>query len=714
MTAAQAREISLNQVEAAGGLSGAINKDAEEVFGGFPANEQAAITRLFQRITEKSDGEKPIRKPETLHVLADVTCLNPVHLQAIVDDFAARNLLVLRQLENGEIQVDLPHECLGWKWERLKRWIDEEAALAKSLEFLKESARKEQRLTGSVLVEARQLRDQGWLKGLWPRRYLSDEEQAAVKRWIDESEQREEAERQRLVRDRRRARWTALAAGLVALSLGGLFLVAWNLKGRADRFAEQARKNAEQVVKNAEAALAQAKRAVYAESVVKGEIESDAGRPDQAAAYFARALRSAPDSLTATSWISSLLLDRDQLLTGAPLQHRYPAKSAAFSPDGRRVLTASNDLTARVWEADTGKPVGAPLQHRGSVNSAVFSPDGQRVVTASSDNTAQVWETDTGKPVGAPLQHRGSVNSAAFSPDGRRVVTASNDKTARVWETETGKPVGPPMQHQVAVNSAAFSPDGRRVVTASDDETARVWEADTGKPVGPPLQHQGYVISAAFSPDSRRVLTVSSGVRVWEADTGKPVGAPIQQKDVLSAAFSPDGRRVVTASYDHTARLWEAGTGKPVGAPLQHQEIVHSAAFSPDGRRVVTASNDLTARVWEADSGKPVGTPLQHQDWVNSAKFSPDGRRVVTASGNAARVWTVLIDCCASHEEADRLASLAEAVSGNEVSDTGSLTVIDGKERLQKLIRESGTGPAPELSLDWLIRRVGAASIRER
>jgi dipeptidyl aminopeptidase/acylaminoacyl peptidase len=139
---------------------------------------------------------------------------------------------------------------------------------------------------------------------------------------------------------------------------------------------------------------------------------------------------------------------------------------------------------------------------------------------------------------------------------------------------------------------------------------------------------------------------------------------------------------------------------------MQHQGRVLSAAFSPDGRRVVTASADSTARVWEADTGKPVGGPLQHQERVYTAAFSPDGRRVVTASEDStARVWAVLLVCCDSQQDADRLASLAEAVSGNEVSDTGSLTWIDGGERLRSLGRLTGTRPAPELSLDWIIRR---------
>ena len=74
------------------------------------------------------------------------------------------------------------------------------------------------------------------------------------------------------------------------------------------------------------------------------------------------------------------------------------------------------------------------------VLSAAFSPDGKRIVTASSDKTARLWDAETGKPIGEPLKgHEAEVRSAAFSPDGKRIVTASWDKTARLWDAETGK-----------------------------------------------------------------------------------------------------------------------------------------------------------------------------------------------------------------------------------------------------------------------------------
>ncbi len=323
--------------------------------------------------------------------------------------------------------------------------------------------------------------------------------------------------------------------------------------------------------------------------------------------------------------------------------HDDAVMSALFSPDGRRVVTASHDNMARVWDAETGQPITPPLKHAKQVNFAAFSPDGRRVVTASRDNTARVWDTEIGQPITPPLEHGQWVNHAAFSPDGRRVVTASFDHTARMWDAGSGQPITPPLKHQWAVQHAVFSPDGRRVVTASEDKTARVWDAETGQPITPPLKHEKLVSDAEFSPDGRRVVTASEDntARVWDAGTGQPITPPLKHDSVVyHAEFSPDGRRVVTASEDKTARVWDAGTGQPTTPPLKHDGRVRHAAFSPDGRRVVTASHDQTARVWDAETGEPVMPPLKHEDWVQDAEFSPDGRRVVTASEDkTARVW---------------------------------------------------------------------------
>ena len=204
------------------------------------------------------------------------------------------------------------------------------------------------------------------------------------------------------------------------------------------------------------------------------------------------------------------------------------------------------------------------LRHNGIVAYAVFSPDGKSIVTASWDNTARVWDAKTGNPVTEPLQHDNYVYSAVFSPDGKYIVTASEDKTARVCDAVSGEPVTGPLQHDADVNSAVFSPDGKYIVTASEDKTARVWDAITGEPVTEPLRHNHYVNSAVFSPDGKYIVTASfdNTARVWDANTGERVTFPLLHKSgILNAVFSPDGKYLVTASFDNTARVW---TQRPV------------------------------------------------------------------------------------------------------------------------------------------------------
>jgi AAA-like domain/WD domain, G-beta repeat len=144
------------------------------------------------------------------------------------------------------------------------------------------------------------------------------------------------------------------------------------------------------------------------------------------------------------------------------------------------VLNMSVDGLNQVLEQDYKLTESDRLQgHSAWVRSVAFSPDGRRIVSGSDDTTLRVWDAASGKPIGAPLQgHSYSVRSVAFSPDGRRIVSGSVDKTLRVWDAASGKPIGAPLQgHSYPVRSVAFSPDGRRIVSGSDDTTLRVWDA---------------------------------------------------------------------------------------------------------------------------------------------------------------------------------------------------------------------------------------------
>jgi WD40 repeat protein/serine/threonine protein kinase len=377
---------------------------------------------------------------------------------------------------------------------------------------------------------------------------------------------------------------------------------------------------------------------------------------------------------------------------------------ADFSPDGKRMVTASVENTARIWDVETGELVAESLKHTAAVNSAQFSRDGKWIVTASRDHTARVWDAETGRPVTAPLNHEGWVMSSQFSADGKHIVTASQDGTARLWDAQTGVSVCEPMRHASGVISARFNHDGGRVLTASWDGTARVWDASSGQPTTAPLKHGSWVWSARFSVDGTRIVTASEDqtARVWDAQTGVALTAPMRHgAAVYFADFSPDGKQVITASAAGEARLWDAQTGHVLAEPLKHSDTVYCARFSPDGKWLVTASWDRTVRIWDSGTGQPLTEPLNHNGPVWSAQFSPGGRRILTASTDGtARVWDLAPTL---GEHPDWLLRLAEAVSGRTLNKRGVLesVVSDRAASLNQIRQELASRRDEEEWVRW-------------
>jgi WD40 repeat protein len=455
----------------------------------------------------------------------------------------------------------------------------------------------------------------------------------------------------------------------------------------------------------------------------------DSGETQEALANLARAIELNPANRVAAARTIALITQRNYPYRLTKFEgHKDQARSCRFSSDGRYLVSAGHDRTAKIWDTRTGLLHGKPMVQRGKINSAVFSPDNRFVLTASTDGMASLWDALTTRRI-VSFQHDEEVLSAQFSQDGQHIITASSDSSVVVWDLdrarlavadipdiESVRPGTPwaqlyeltpfeiksigsgspaveryrivPFEIKFAPESAAhiaaFSPNGTIILTASVDKTVRLWDITQGLPAADPLRHENPVRKAVFSPDGRMLATatIEGVVRIWNTATGQQMLPSIHYNgSINSIVFSQDSRRLVIASNDETAGIWDTQSGMRVGAPLQHGGIVSSAMFNPPGNRLVTASWDGTARIWNAENGTPVSEPLWHQSPVLSAEFSPTESTISTSSVNGdVLLWNYgdgrKTQRSLSHPDAVRLARFShDGANILTVCDDGMLRV---------------------------------------
>jgi WD40 repeat protein len=636
-----------------GGLSGSVAKAAAAVLKSDDADLQRAVPRVFRSLVSVDDAGRASRRYVSLAEIAQ----DPVQKRLVARLVDAR--LCVTDERDGEPVVAFAHDSLLRTLPMLTDWLKLETGLLQTRELAQRETRMWQQHDGA----------DSWL--------ATSDKLVLFKSLEAANLPLPGAVRDFMQRSRRRVRRTLhikqAAIGAMVLLAIAASTAAWIAVKKQQEAEYQATQTLEAQARSlTETASGRLKDADIggAQDIIIDVLTRRSGTLDDSAA--------AMDVFQRARAVDSQILAISQ-----------PARlgKAAFSPDGRQIVAAVYDGTARIWDVATGRQVQVMSGHTAPVFSAAFSPDGKQVVTAGQDFTARVWDAATGHQLLLLAGHTNRVVWARFSPDGRKILTTSRDGSIRIWDASTGREFEVLDSGTGWVSAAVFSPDGKLIAATGDDGNARIWDVAARRPIRLMQGHTGRISGIAFSPDGKRIVTAAddSTARVWEVATGRQLFILTGHTErLLSAEFSPDGNLISTSSSDRTVRIWDAATTRELHRFRGHTDWIHSAAFSPDSKRIVTSSADRSIRVWDVDPSAAglISMPKDPAEVINNPSFSPDGKRIASATydDKGVAVWDA-----ASARLILKITGHEALVSHNEFSPDGGRILTSSDDRTARV-----------------------------
>jgi hypothetical protein len=544
----QTHQLTIAKFNELGGVIGALNRHAENLYASFTKQQQDWVKRIFWKLVRTGAEDKDTRQRQPKQELLSLANENLDEQQAInqvIEKLIQGRLIVTDTEAREEAWIDLAHEALIEGWQRFAQWRQQDRDLRRLSDRLADALREwvnkgeneRYLMQGGLLAEVRE----NWEK----LEFLSSPQAKNFYQCSDAFEQHQIATLEKALTESRLREKAARIENLLPFQpLDSLVLAIQTIGENQEKLPQQ----------------------------ILAPVQN------------------------------SLIQVMNKVRVSIPFPgHEGDVNSVALSTDGQTIVSGGDDGTVRLWNRQ-GLPLAEPLRgHKFWVNSVAISTDGQTIVSGGHDGTVRLWNRQ-GHPLAEPLPgHQGNVNSVAISTDGQTIVSGGTDGTVRLWNLQGLPSVEPLPGHEGYVRSVAISANGQTIVSGGTDGTVRLWNRQ-GLPLAEPSPgHEDVVLSVAISTDGQTIVSGGSDgtVRLWNRQ-GLSLAEPLRGHlgIVFSVTISTDGQTIVSGGHDGTVRLWNR-QGLSLAEPLRgHLGIVFSVAISTDGQTIVSGGSDGTVRLW--------------------------------------------------------------------------------------------------------------------
>jgi len=622
-----------------GGTLGALAKRAEEVYRRFKESGQNMARQMFLRLVTLGEGQEDTRRRILQTEL--LTLGDREVVEDVIDRFGRYRLLTFdRDDATRSPTVEVAHEALIRRWERLREWLTESRTdIRLERELLHaanewEMAKKDK----SYLMQGnRLLTFEEWAESTNLR--LNELELEFLSASLAARDERERQERLRQERERELERQKARNMRIAA----AIFGVAAVLAVILSLFAFDQRNQAEE-----QRSIADEQREIAVEAMHVAETERD--RADEQREIAVEAMHVA--EVNERKNLSLALAANAR----AALSEHDPALALPVAIEARHVLESPEAEVLRIRGAATFSP-GPRFRFTESPQSILgvaFNSDGSVGAYAGSEGVIYLVNTKTGESLGA-ITTGSPVNAVAFSPDDAMIAAAMSDMTVGLWQIADGAELRRLSGHEDIVTDVEFSADGATLASSSADSTVRLWDAANGEPLHILQKHVDYVFKLSFSSDGARLASSSAAIgisesertaehntiQVWDVASGENILTipPDGVGFVRDVEFSPDGVTIAATTWSGalggTARIYDAATGEELQRLYAHRDTIANLEFSPDGALLATASRDQSVKIWDIGKGVLVTSYVDLGDRIQDIEFSPDGETMLIGLGEA-------------------------------------------------------------------------------